>query len=66
MKPSRYPPNCFHDFGWLDDVVRAKRTPRLPVVLTREEVKEMLRVLRGRDWLMVMLLYGAGLRFHRR
>jgi len=50
------------DFGWLNDVVRAKRTPRLPVVLTREEVKEILRMLRGRDWLMVMLLYGAGLR----
>jgi site-specific recombinase XerD len=50
------------DFGWLDDVVRAKRTPRLPVVLTREEVKAILGALRGREWLMVMLLYGTGLR----
>jgi len=50
------------DFGWLDDVVRAKRTPHLPVVLTREEVKAVLGTLRGRDWLMVMLLYGTGLR----
>ncbi|MBI4514836.1 MAG: integron integrase [Deltaproteobacteria bacterium] len=49
-------------FGWLDDLVRAKRTPRLPVVLTREEVKGILGELRGREWLMVMLLYGAGLR----
>jgi len=50
------------DFGWLDDVVRAKRTTHLPVVLTREEVKAILGVLGGREWLMVMLLYGAGLR----
>ena len=50
------------DFGWLNDVVRAKRTPRLPVVLTREEVKAILGALRGREWLMVMLLYGTGLR----
>jgi integron integrase len=49
-------------FGWLNDVVRAKRTPRLPVVLTREEVKAILGALRGREWLMVVLLYGAGLR----
>jgi integron integrase len=50
------------DFGWLNDVVRAKRTTRLPVVLTPEEVKAILGVLRGREWLMVMLLYGTGLR----
>ena len=50
------------DFGWLTDVVRAKRPRRLPVVLTREEVKAMLGTLQGRNWLMVMLLYGAGLR----
>jgi integrase len=50
------------DFGWLNDLVRAKRTPRLPVVLSREEVKAILGALRGREWLMVMLLYGAGLR----
>jgi integron integrase len=50
------------DFGWLNDVVRAKRTARLPVVLTRDEVKAILGALRGREWLMVMLLYGTGLR----
>jgi integron integrase len=48
--------------GWLDDVVRAKRSRRLPVVLTREEVKALLAHLAGREWLMTMLLYGAGLR----
>lgn len=50
------------DFGWLNDVVRAKRTPHLPMVLTREEVKAILGALRGREWLMVMLLYGTGMR----
>ncbi len=30
------------DLPWLDDVVRAKRPARLPVVLTREEVRALL------------------------
>ena len=50
------------ELRWLDDMVRAKRPRRLPVVLTREEVKALLAVLDGRNWIMVMLLYGAGLR----
>ena len=50
------------ELGWLDDMVRAKRPRRLPVVLTREEVKTILAELGGRNWIMVMLLYGAGLR----
>jgi len=48
--------------GWLDDVVRAKRPQRLPVVLTRHEVKALLGALEGVHWLMASLLYGAGLR----
>lgn len=48
--------------GWLDDVVRAKRVERLPVVLTREEVQALLAALDGVPWLMAMLLYGSGLR----
>jgi integron integrase len=50
------------ELGWLDDLVRAKRPHRLPVVLTRQEVKAILAGLDGRNWIMVMLLYGAGLR----
>ena len=42
--------------------MRAKRPHRLPVVLTRQEVKSILGILDHSDWLMVMLLYGAGLR----
>ncbi|MGH7960736.1 MAG: integron integrase [Candidatus Binatia bacterium] len=48
--------------GWLDDVVRAKRPHRLPVVLTRQEVRALLGVLDGVQWSMANLLYGAGLR----
>src|SRR5437867_325843 len=50
------------NLGWLDDVVRAKRPQRLPVVLARQEVKELLGALDGVHWLMASLLYGAGLR----
>ncbi len=50
------------DIGWLDDVVRAKRPRRLPVVLTRQEVKGLLSAIQGVNWIMASLLYGAGLR----
>jgi integron integrase len=47
---------------WLDEVVRAKRPARLPVVLTRDEVRRVLDGLQGVPRLMACLLYGAGLR----
>ena len=50
------------DPGWLDDVVRAKRPKRLPVVLTQPEVEALLATLDGVSWIMAMLLYGSGLR----
>jgi integron integrase len=50
------------EIGYVDGVIRAKRPHRLPVVLTRQEVKSILSILDHSDWLMVMLLYGAGLR----
>jgi integron integrase len=50
------------DLPWLDGVVRAKRPERLPVVLTREEVRAVLQRLEGAPRLMACLLYGAGLR----
>lgn len=46
----------------LDDLVRAKRPERLPVVLTREEVRAILAQLTGVKWLLASLLYGSGLR----
>jgi integrase len=51
-----------HDPGWLEDVVRAKRPHRLPVVLTRSEVAALLAALDGVSWIMAMVLYGSGLR----
>ncbi|MHC4218038.1 MAG: integron integrase [Planctomycetota bacterium] len=50
------------DLGWMKDVVRAKRPKRLPVVLTREEVKQLLSHMQGVPRLMALLLYGSGLR----
>jgi integron integrase len=51
-----------HEIGWLDDIVRAKQSRRLPTVLTKQEVRMLLGTLDGVNWLMVNLLYGAGLR----
>jgi integron integrase len=48
--------------GWVGDVVRAKRPKRLPVVLTRQEVRAILAQLEGAPLLVCTLLYGAGLR----
>ena len=50
------------DLGDLRQTVRAKRGPKLPVVLTVEEVAVLLRQLKGRDLLVVKTLYGAGMR----
>jgi len=47
------------DFG---EVIRARKPTRLPVVMTREEVKTVLAQLTGDKWLMASLMYGAGLR----
>jgi integron integrase len=48
--------------GELDALVRARKPARLPVVLTRDEVRAMLAPLDGDRLLMASLLYGAGLR----
>ncbi|MDO8676944.1 MAG: phage integrase N-terminal SAM-like domain-containing protein [Acidobacteriota bacterium] len=47
---------------WMNDIVRAQRPVRLPVVLSRNEVASLLLQLRGPAWLMASLMYGAGLR----
>lgn len=46
----------------LDELVRARRPKRLPVVLTPAEVRDVLSRLRGPSLLVASLLYGAGLR----
>jgi len=50
------------DLCRLEDVVRAKISRRLPVVLTRDEVGIVLEQLCGTVRLMTTLLYGSGLR----
>ena len=50
------------ELPWLDDVVRAKRPARLPVVLGSDEVVRVLSVLQPPMDLVVQLLYGSGLR----
>jgi integron integrase len=51
-----------HDVGWIKDIARAKGARRLPVVLTRSEVRAVLSHLTGPNLIVATLLYGAGLR----
>jgi integrase len=44
------------------DAVRAKRSARLPEVLSRDEVKRLLAVVEGTTGLMLKLMYGTGMR----
>ena len=50
------------ELAWMENVVRAKRPQRLPVVLSRQQVTALLARLSGREALMAGLLYGSGLR----
>jgi len=50
------------EVGELTDLIRARKPKRLPVVLTRDEVKAVLGELDGDKRLMASLMYGAGLR----
>jgi len=50
------------DLPWLENVTRARRPKRLPVVLTAAEVRSVLAQLDGAPWLVANLLYGSGLR----
>lgn len=46
----------------IDSIVWAKRTNRVPVVFTPDEVKRVLNFLQGDYFLIASLLYGSGLR----
>jgi site-specific recombinase XerD len=50
------------DVGAIEQVQRAKMPHRVPVVLSREEVGKTLQHVRGTMWIIVAMLYGAGLR----
>jgi integron integrase len=46
----------------LEDTPRAKSPVRLPVILSRSEVRALIARLPGRFWLVGSLMYGSGLR----
>jgi integrase len=50
------------ELPWLDTVVRASRPKRLPVVLSRTEVRRVIAALDGPYFLIASLMYGSGLR----
>lgn len=50
------------DIGFIENIYRAKKPRRLPVVFSRREVREIMRCLTGEKWLMANIIYGAGLR----
>jgi hypothetical protein len=50
------------ELPWLKDVVRAKPSRHLPVVLTHTEVRAVLARLEDEYWLIGSILYGGGLR----
>ncbi len=50
------------DIGEFENLIRAKKPQKLPVVFTRDEVKQILLQLSGANWLMGQLIYGGGLR----
>lgn len=52
------------EVGELEDLIRAKRPARIPVVMTRDEVKTVLSMMDGDCRLMASLLYGTGLRLN--
>jgi len=45
---------------------RSRKQQRIPVVLTRDEVKQVLTLMAGTSQLVTMLLYGCGLRITER
>jgi integron integrase len=55
--------NVLHiEIGPIENVPRARMPVRVPVVLSHDEVARIMKHLNGVTWIMVVLLYGAGLR----
>lgn len=50
------------EVGAIDQVPRAKLPHRVPVVLSPEEAATIFKHVQGTMWIVVALLYGAGLR----
>lgn len=50
------------ELEWLSGIHRAKRSQRLPVVLTKNEVNQLFNFINGTNSLIARLLYGTGMR----
>jgi len=50
------------DLPWMGEIGRPQPKPRLPVVLSVEEVARILTLLKGEHQLLAQLLYGTGMR----
>jgi len=50
------------ELPWMQNIRRAKRSERVPTVLSWDEVRRVLSELDGVYWLLASLLYGSGLR----
>jgi len=50
------------DVGWIDKLKFAQRKKHLPVVLNKEEVRNILNNLSGINLIIAKLLYGSGMR----
>lgn len=50
------------DLPWIDGIARAKKSTRLPVVLTQAEVQRVLANTTGTTGLIIRLMYGTGMR----
>lgn len=50
------------DLPWLNEVTRAKKPKKMPVVLTRTEISSLMLQAEGEMGLLIRLLYGTGMR----
>ena len=51
-----------NELPWLNNVTRAKKSEKVPIVLSKKEVRRVFDNLDGIYWIMGYLLYGTGLR----
>jgi len=52
------------DFGWLDDLIRAHKGLRIPVVFSKSEALKVISYMNGTSKLIASILYGSGLRLN--
>lgn len=50
------------ELDWMENLVRAKRSKRLPLVMSKDEVRRVIAAMSGAHQLLAKVLYGTGLR----